>query len=107
MAAAVAHQIQSIDLVCVDYTSDAILEEECMEGATWGFTGKQVIHPNQIATVNASFVPSDKAIDHAHRILQAAKEGAERGVGAVVVDGKMVDEPVVKQAKRILDRAGI
>jgi citrate lyase beta subunit len=67
-----------------------------------------VIHPRQVDIVNASFVPSQKAIEFARRVIEGAREEEElRGVGAFVLDGKMIDEPVVKQARNVLLRAGV
>jgi citrate lyase subunit beta-like protein len=112
VATAVAAGVQAIDLVCVDFKNDSILQEECTEGSNWGFTGKQVIHPRQVAIVNASFKPrfidaplisSASSMEWAERIIKAAEDRErERGVGAFELDGKMIDEPVMKQARRIL-----
>jgi citrate lyase beta subunit len=67
-----------------------------------------VIHPRQSHIVNASFMPSLQAIEFARRVVAAARQGEEeRGVGAFVLDGKMIDEPVVKQARKVLLRAGL
>lgn len=67
-----------------------------------------MIHPRQVDIVNASFVPSQKAIEFARRVIEGAREEEElRGVGAFVLDGKMIDEPVVKQARNVLLRAGV
>ncbi|KAL3894118.1 MAG: hypothetical protein SGCHY_005462 [Lobulomycetales sp.] len=107
VTAAVANGVQAIDLVCVEYTNDQVLQEECLEGATWGFTGKQVIHPRQVEIVNAAFSPSQSSIDWAQRIMKGVQEAGGRGRGAFTLDGKMVDEPVVKQAMRILNREQI
>lgn len=67
-----------------------------------GFIGKSCIHPSQIALANAVFRPSDEEIAHARRVVEAAGEADAQGVGAYVVDGKMIDVPFVVRARAIL-----
>jgi citrate lyase subunit beta/citryl-CoA lyase len=69
-----------------------------------GFTGMMAIHPSQIAPINAAFTPSAEAIAHARAVIEAF--AANPGAGALQLDGKMIDAPHLKQAKRVLDRAG-
>ncbi len=68
-----------------------------------GFLGKSCIHPSQIALANAVFRPSDEEIAHSLRVLEAAQ--AADGVGAYVVDGKMIDPPFVARAEQIVATA--
>ena len=70
-----------------------------------GYTGKQVIHPNQVTPVQEAFTPSEEAIAHARRVVDAAEQNQRSGVGAFTLDGKMVDAPVVKAAQWVLERA--
>lgn len=70
-----------------------------------GFTGKQIIHPNQVQPVQEAFTPSDEAIRAARRVLEAAQTYLQAGKGAFALDGKMVDAPVIKAAQRVLERA--
>lgn len=72
-----------------------------------GFDGKSVIHPNQIGIIHDVYAPTEKEVQSALRIVAAAKEAAERGIGAVSVDGRMVDVPVVRRAEYILTKAGL
>ena len=65
-----------------------------------GFAGKSCIHPSQVALANAVFRPSDADIAHALRVVRAARESLARGVGAFVVDGRLVDGPFIAQAER-------
>jgi citrate lyase subunit beta/citryl-CoA lyase len=70
-----------------------------------GFIGKSCIHPTQVPLANAVFRPSDAEIAAARRVVEAAR-GAERdGVGAYVVDGRMIDIPFVKRAESVLGAA--
>jgi citrate lyase subunit beta / citryl-CoA lyase len=69
-----------------------------------GFTGASVIHPSQIAILNEEFRPSPEEVAKARRVVDAF-EFAQRGnQGAIEVDGKMVDIPVVERARRTLER---
>jgi len=68
-----------------------------------GFTGMMAIHPAQVATINAAFTPDAAQIAHARAIVAAF--AAQPEAGALQVDGRMVDAPHLKQARRILDRA--
>ena len=70
-----------------------------------GFIGKSCIHPTQVPLANAVFRPSNAEIAAALRVVEAAR-GAERsGVGAYLVDGRMIDIPFVKRAEAILAAA--
>ena len=69
-----------------------------------GFVGAAVIHPSQIQILNEEFRPSAAEVDHAQRVVTAYDKALAIGVGAVTVDGKMIDVPVVERAKRLLER---
>ncbi len=70
-----------------------------------GYDGKWCIHPSQIMTINAAFSPSADEVDHARRIVAALDEAAARGLGAVTVDGHMIDLANVRLARRTLAMA--
>ncbi len=95
---------QAIDMVTVDYQDTASLRREARQGATLGYSGKQAIHPNQVAPIQAAFTPSAEAVAQARRIVDAHTAHQASGVGAFALDGKMVDAPIVKAAQRVLDR---
>jgi citrate lyase subunit beta-like protein len=78
---------------------------EAQQGAQMGFSGKQLIHPNQIEPTHAAFTPDETAIAQAQRVVQAAQENQASGLGAFALDGKMVDMPVVKAAEQVLAKA--
>src|SRR5437870_4993837 len=69
-----------------------------------GFVGASVIHPSQIAILNEEFRPSAAEIDHATRVVAAYDKALAEGVGAVTVDGKMIDVPIVERARLLLER---
>lgn len=66
-----------------------------------GYEGKTCIHPSQIALANEIFRPSDEEIAHSLRVIAAWREAKENGVGALVVDGRMIDVPFAKRAEAI------
>ena len=69
-----------------------------------GFIGASVIHPSQIPILNEEFRASLDEIDHARRVVAAYDKALVEGVGAVTVDGKMIDVPVVERARLLLER---
>ena len=68
-------------------------------------TGKQAIHPSQVETIQEIYGPSPQRVDWAKRVIETSKEEAAKGIGAFVVDGKVIDEPVMKEARRIIKEA--
>ncbi len=71
----------------------------------WDYTGKQVIHPAQVAPVQEAFTPDDASIDKARQLVEAFEAYQKEGKGAFGLDGQMVDMPLVKAAQGVLDRA--
>jgi citrate lyase subunit beta / citryl-CoA lyase len=69
-----------------------------------GFVGASVIHPSQVPILNEEFRASPEELDHARRVVAAYDEALAAGVGAVTVDGKMIDVPVVERARLMLER---
>jgi len=68
-----------------------------------GFQGRLCVHPDQIAPVNAAYLPSAEELARAERIVTAFREAESRGEAAVQVDGQMVDYPVAYRAQSLLD----
>ncbi len=99
--------VNVLDTVYPKVSDDEGLRRETEFIKQLGFDGKSVIHPNQIAVVHQVFSPTEKEIVYARRVVAAAKEAAQRGLGAVSVDGRMVDLPVVRRAESILAKAGL
>jgi citrate lyase subunit beta/citryl-CoA lyase len=69
-----------------------------------GFIGASVIHPSQIPILNEEFRPGVEEVDHARRVVAAYDKALAEGVGAVTVDGKMIDVPIVERARLLLER---
>ena len=104
--AARAAGVDALDTVYPRITDDEGLRKEAGFIKQLGFDGKSVIHPNQIPIIHELFTPTEKEVEQAQKIVAAAKDAAERGLGAVSVDGRMVDTPVVRRAEYTLLRAG-
>ena len=68
-----------------------------------GFKGRFAIHPGQIATIAECFAPSTEEIEHARRVVAAFEEAERRGRGSTSLDGRVIDVPVVKRARALLD----
>ncbi len=102
---AAAFGLQAIDMVFMDLQDIEGLSEESIQGAEMAYTGKQVIHPNQVAPVQEAFSPSDEAISQALRVVETAEQYQAAGTGAFALDGRMIDAPVVKAAEWVLERA--
>jgi citrate lyase subunit beta/citryl-CoA lyase len=69
-----------------------------------GFFGASVIHPSQVAILNEEFRPSTVELEHAGRVLDAYDKALAEGLGAVTVDGKMIDVPIVERARILVER---
>lgn len=100
-----ANDLQAIDMVYIDFKDTEGLRQEALEGFHLGFSGKQIIHPNQVAPVQQAYTPSDEAIAYAERLVQAFEENQQAGRGAFALDGKMIDAPLMKAARRVLGLA--
>lgn len=72
------------------------------EARAMGFTGSVCIHPRQVPVVNAGFTPSADEMEWARRVLAADQEAQAAGRGAVLLDGRMIDRPIVARARRWL-----
>ncbi|HCM96564.1 MAG: hypothetical protein A2X25_00035 [Chloroflexi bacterium GWB2_49_20] len=104
--AAAAYGLQAIDMVSIDFKDIEKLRAESRFGAQLGYSGKQVIHPNQVAPVQEAFSPDQAAIEHAQRIVASFEASLKEGKGAYALDGnKMIDMPLVKAARAVLLRA--
>lgn len=102
VVAAVAAGKSAIDGIWSDFKDAAGLRADALRGRRLGFSGRQCIHPDQVAIVNEVFAPTDEEIAHARRVMAAYEEGLSRGMGAVALDGEMLDPPIVERARRII-----
>jgi len=97
--AAATAGLDVIDVPYLDLNDLPGMEQEARAVADLGFSGKGAIHPSQIAALNNVFSPSEETIAHARRIVAAF---AEAETGLVVVDGKLIEKPVLRDMHRIL-----
>ncbi len=75
---------------------------EARQGMEMGFDGKTLIHPSQVEPANEIWAPSDDEITHAHRVIDAFDEAVAEGKGVVTVDGRMIENLHVDNARRTL-----
>jgi citrate lyase beta subunit len=105
VAACAAFGLQAIDMVSINFKDLEALRQEASFGAQLGYTGKQVIHPAQVVPVQEAFTPDEAAIQSARQLVEAFEAHQAAGSGAFALDGRMIDMPLVKVAKGILERA--
>lgn len=94
------------DTPFTDINDSEGLEEDVRLARSLGFTGKLAVSPRQIACINRVFSPTLEEISYAGDVCRAAKLAQEQGKGAVSLDGKMIDAPIVLRAYQILQEAG-
>ncbi len=81
------------------------LRKDAIAGKSRGFKGKFAIHPAQIDTINEVFSPSSAEIEYARRVVEAFETAERDGRGSTSLDGKVIDVPVVKRARGLLEMA--
>jgi citrate lyase beta subunit len=105
VTACAANGLQAIDMVYIDFKDTEGLRVEAQQGAGLGFSGKQIIHPNQVQVTQEAFTPSDEAIAYAKRVVETFEASQKEGKGAYALDGKMIDMPLLRNAQKVLGRA--
>ena len=91
------------DVPWLDIADAAGCQAETARAVALGFTAKAVIHPTQVAAVHAGLCPTSQALAQARQVVQAARDNA----GAFMLDGRMVDRPVLLAAQRVLRLGGV
>lgn len=102
---AAAFELQAIDMVTVDFTDLETVRRDARHSMELGFSGKQIIHPRQIAPVVEAFTPSEAEVARALALVEAFREFQKQGSGAFAFEGQMVDMPVIRRAEQVLARA--
>lgn len=97
-----AYRLQAIDQVYVDYRDLEGLRREAGEARDLGYRGKMCIHPGQVEVVHQVFTPTVEEVERARRVVEAAEQ---HGGGVFALDGRMVDRPLVEQARYVLEVA--
>ncbi len=100
--AARAEDVVILDGVYNDIKNEDGFAAECQQGAEMGFDGKTLIHPAQVGPCNDAFSPSADEIEHAGRVIAAFEEAEREGRGVVTVDGRMIENLHVDNARRTL-----
>lgn len=105
LQAARAAGIQAFDTVYSNANNEEGFLKEAALIKQLGFDGKSLINPRQIELLHNLFVPTQKDVDQAKRIIEAAEEAERQGSGVVSLNGKMIDAPIIERAKLVLERA--
>jgi citrate lyase subunit beta/citryl-CoA lyase len=102
VVAARAAGVLALDTPYFKYQDDAGLTKNSMASRSLGFRGRFAIHPSQIDTINATYMPSEEEVGEARRVVAAFEEAERRGSAATSLDGKVIDVPVVERARKVL-----
>jgi citrate lyase subunit beta/citryl-CoA lyase len=102
LASRIAGLLSPVDGVTTDIDDLEKIARDAAYTKRLGFGGKLCIHPNQVPIINRTFVPSENELRWANRVLEAAERA--RG-GAVALDGRLIDRPMVLTAQRIIEDA--
>lgn len=105
MLAGRAHGLTLLDGVYLDLSDEEGYTASCRQGLELGFDGKTLIHPKQIEAANRIFAPDEDALAFAAKIIAAHEAAAAEGKGVVVVDGRLIENLHVDDAKRQVELA--
>ena len=101
--AATAAGVAAIDGIWQDLKDKNGFTKDCQVGRSLGYAGKSVIHPDQIQTIHKIFHPSKPEIEWAKKVCNIYEKSTKKGIGAIVIEGKMIDEVHYKRAKALLE----
>jgi citrate lyase subunit beta/citryl-CoA lyase len=104
VAAARANGLRAMDGPLAAFRDTAALDRSARIARALGFDGKQCIHPAQLETVNGVFSPRPEEIAQAERVVQAYELALANGLGAVTLDGRMIDAANIRMARVVLER---
>lgn len=96
-----------LDGVYNDVKNPGGFEAECRQGMEMGFDGKTLIHPTQVGPANDMWAPSDDDVKYSERVIAAFDEAVADGLGVATVDGRMIENLHVDNARRILATAAV
>jgi citrate lyase subunit beta / citryl-CoA lyase len=102
LLAARAYGLAALDGVHLDLSDDKGFTLACRQGRELGFDGKTLIHPKQIETANTAFAPSAEEVAWSRRIIAAYAEAERSGKGVVLVDGKLIENLHIDNARRVV-----
>ena len=98
--------VHAIDQILADFRDDDRFVRDASEARALGYRGKLCVHPAQVALAHRVFTPSAEEVDRAERLLAAFAEATARGEATLAFEGEMVDEPMARRARSVLDAAG-
>lgn len=99
---AAAAGVPALDMITPDIRDLERTAREAREARDWGFSGKMCIHPTQVAAIHEAFRPSPDELAWARKVLAAVEKAGIGSGGVVEVEGRMIDVPVIRQARRIV-----
>lgn len=105
VAAARAHGVAILDGVCNEFRDIEAFRAEAAQGVLFGFGGKSLIHPDQIAPCNEAFSPSEEDLRWARVVIEAFQQPEAQGKGVIRVEGKMVELLHMQQAEQLVAMA--
>lgn len=105
LQAARAAGIQAFDTVYSNANNEEGFLNEAALIKQLGFDGKSLVNPRQIELLHNLFAPTQKDVEQAQRIIEAAEEAKRNGLGVVSLSGKMIDAPIIDRAQLVLERA--
>ena len=105
LLAARAYGLSIVDGVYNDLENEAGFNESLLQAKEFGFDGKTLIHPKQVARTNELFAPTPAEVEQARKIIAGYEEAIAQGKGVVVVDGKMVENLHVVRARQQVELA--
>lgn len=105
LQAARAAGIQAFDTVYSNANNEEGFLNEAALIKQLGFDGKSLVNPRQIELLHNLFAPTQKDVEQAQRIIEAAEEAKRNGLGVVSLNGKMIDAPIIERAQLVLERA--
>jgi citrate lyase subunit beta / citryl-CoA lyase len=105
LLAARAYGLAILDGVHLDLADDEGFSAQCRQGRELGFDGKTLIHPKTIAAANAAFAPATEEVEWSRRIIAAHAEAEAQGKGIVLLDGKLIENLHVEDARRTVTLA--
>ncbi len=94
-----------LDGVHLDLEDVAGFRQSCVQGRQLGMDGKTLIHPKTIDTANEVFAPADEEVAWSKRVIDAHAEAEKAGKGVSLIDGKLIENLHVEQAKRLITMA--
>lgn len=103
IASALARIGAPVDGVTIDLANLDLLASDVRRARQQGFAGKLCVHPKQVAPINEGFRPAEQEVQWARQVMDTV--AAHSGVGAISLNGKLIDLPVILRAQRILENS--